>query len=225
VNQDNDPSVVNIEASDVKAATNDGSILLVANVVHPGVLRVAVASSQPIPSGEVFATLNFTATSLQGMTPIAIGMASVDEERIHTETVSGRLSPLSPIEKEGEVVLSENIDGRLYADNTQMTLNNAPMGPSLNRWALYGVDRVNGENVAFLKDHEGTLLKARATQEWKFRDFFHALSNMNKTTLSRNARGIAFAIFYDSMLETQGAGEDDGDKKLFAPDPGLVQHD
>ena len=219
-----DPSTVSIEASDVTSTVNDGSMIVLANIIRPGVLRVAVASSQPIPNGEAFATLNFTVTSLQGTTPIAIGMASVDESRIHTETISGKLASLTPIEKDGEVTLSEDTDGQLYADSTPITVNDAPMGPSLYRWALYGVDRIDGENVALLKDHTGGLLKAKASPEWDFRNIFYALSNMNTRTLSRESRGAAFALFSDLMLEEESDNnKKDDNQLLFAVDPGQVQ--
>ena len=123
-----------------------------------------------------------------------------------------------------KITLSEDTDGQLYADSTPITVNDAPMGPSLNGWALYGVDRVDGENVALIKNHTGGQLKAKAGPRWNFRNIFHALSNMDTRTLSRESRGAAFALFSDLMLEEESDNDKKDDKQLlFAVEPGQVQ--
>ena len=123
-----------------------------------------------------------------------------------------------------KITLSEDADGHLYADSTPITVNDAPMGPSPSGWALYGVDRVDGKNVALLKGQTGSQFKAKAGPRWNFRNIFDALSSMETRTISCESRGAAFALFSDLMLKEESDNDKKGDKQfLFVVDPGQIQ--
>ena len=90
-----DPSSVSITQSDVTAGTSDGSMFVVANIIEPGRLRLAVASSQPLPDQQAIASLTFTVNTLADVTPITVKTASLDEGRVAATSVEGGFAALT----------------------------------------------------------------------------------------------------------------------------------
>ena len=185
-----DPSSVSITQSDVTAGTSDGSMFVVANIIEPGRLRLAVASSQPLPDQQAIASLTFTVNTLADVTPITVKTASLDEGRVAATSVEGGFAALTPIENDGQVRLSRNRNGLFYANNKRLKFRGQPVQAQLAAWSLLGAETVEGKNIAFVRHASGAQHRWSLDSEWSFEDPFTAISNATTLQLPANAREV-----------------------------------
>jgi hypothetical protein len=118
-----DSAAVSIQAADVTAGAQDGSMI----VVEPGKLRIAVASSRPLPDQQAVATLNFTVTTLTSETPVIIRTARLDDGRVSAVAVDGGFAALEPVELDGDIKLSRNRNGFFFANNQRLKFRGQPV--------------------------------------------------------------------------------------------------
>ncbi|MDA9717897.1 S8 family serine peptidase [Planctomycetaceae bacterium] len=185
-----DPASVSITQSDVTAGANDGSMFVVANIIQPGQLRLAIASSQSLPDQQAIATLNFTVNALADVTPITVKTASLDEGRVASATVEGGFAALQPIENDGQVRLSRNRNGLFYANNKRLKFRGQPVQAQLAAWSLLGAETVQGKNIAFVRHDSGAQHRWSLDSEWSFGDPFTAISNAATLQLPASAREV-----------------------------------
>ncbi len=183
-----DPAAVSIAVADITAGVQDGSMIVVANIPEPGKLRLAIASSRPLPDQQAIATLNFTVTTLASETPVTIRTARLDEGRVATVAVGGGFAALEPVETDGDIKLSRNRSGFFFANNQRLKFRGQPVQAQVAAWSLLGAEVVAGTNIAFVRHSSGALHRWRLDSQWSFGEPFAAISNAESRILPASAR-------------------------------------
>lgn len=187
-------------------------MIVVANVVEPGKLRLAVASSRPLPDEQAVATLNFTVTSLSTDTPITIRTARLDEGRVSAVAVGGGFAALEPVETDGDVKLSRNRNGFFFANNQRLKFRGQPVQAQVAAWSLLGADVVAGSNIAFVRHSSGAMHRWLLDSQWSFGEPFTSISNAESRVLPASARQAATndqsstAAAFASLIDLEDSG-------------------